>query len=317
MGLSRIFLSRTAIALTFTLAGVALQIPYTGFAQDQTASAATAQTQSTTTTGAGLFKNLYNQAQAVVNSPPSRYVAGQNPPLDFPLVSQAELDWANFTAEKGNVLPPDVDATYAECVPHLRNAIGNAEIGYRMQKADANSPDAASLQNEAKTELKANQTQCAKALQLAGGPTKAPLIGGVQSISTGTAANANAGLPLQGNVNDLGQPGFIDWTPALQPLMTYLSNEWNANPAWAADQGTTAVLKLQPGQPPQLVSAFGPHADSVQTILSGAPSTTFPPGSTLRSVEIAPSFQVIRVSTFGRKPMRYYELNGVFKALNQ
>jgi hypothetical protein len=232
-------------------------------------------------------------------------------------VSQAELNWANFTADKGNVLPTDVDATYAECVPHLRNAISNAEIGYRMQKADANSPDAASLQNEAKTELKANQTQCARALQLAGGATKAPLTGGIKVVDTGTSASGNAGLPLQGNVNDLGQPGFVDWTPALQPLLTYLSNGWNANPSWAADQGTTAIVKLQPGQPPQLVSASGPHADFVSRMLPGAPSTTFPPGSTLRSVEIAPSFQVIRVSTFGRKQMRYYELNGIFKALSQ
>jgi len=143
------------------------------------------------------------------------------------------------------------------------------------------------------------------------------LTGGVQAVDTGAAASSDAGLPLQGNVSDLGQPGVIDWTPALQPLMTYLSNEWNANPSWVSDQGTTAILKLLPGQPPQLVSAFGPHADFVNDMLRGASATTFPPGSTLRSVEIAPAFQVIRVSTFGRKPKRYYELNGVFKSLSQ
>jgi hypothetical protein len=165
-------------------------------------------------------------------------------------------------------------------------------------------------------ELKTDQAQCVQALQLGGG-TKAPLIGNAQTISSGTTASTDAGLPLQGNVSDLGRPGFIDWTPALQPLMSYLSNGWNANPSWAADQGTTAIIKLQPGQPPQLVSASGPHADYVGRLLTGAPGTTFPWGSTLRSVEIAPEFQVIRVSTFGRTPMRYYELNGVFKSLSQ
>jgi hypothetical protein len=311
MGLSRMFVSRTAIAVTSALSVLLL---YNASAQDQTA---TPQTQSATTSASALFKDLYNQAQAVVNSPASRYVAGQYPPLDFPQVSQADQNWANFTADHGNVLPPDVDAAYAECVPHLRHAISNAEIGYRMEKADAGSTDAAVLQADAKGELKTNQTQCAQAQQLGGAPTKAPLTGGIKVVDTGAAAGANAGLPLQGNVNDLGKPGFIDWTPALQPLMTYLSNGWNANPSWASDQGTTAIIKLQPGLPPKLVTASGPHADFVSRMLPGAPRTAFPPGSTLRSVEVAPEFQVIGVSTFGRKQMRYYELNGIFKGLSQ
>ena len=316
MGLSRVFLSRTVVAAIAALALLAFLFPSDGTAQGQTAPAAAAQGQSSTTTAAALFTNLYNAAQAVVNDPASKYVGTQNP--DFPTTAQAEQDWVNFTADKGNVLPPDIDAQYAQCVPHLRNAISNAEIGYRMLRADPNSPDAASLKNEAMVELDQNQAQCKQALQLGGGATKTPLVGNAVVNSSGASATGDdGGLPLQGNVSDLGQPGVIDWTPALQPLLTYLSNEWNANPSWVSDQGTTAILKLLPGQPPQLVSASGPHADFVKSMLSGAPSTNFPPGSTLRSVEIAPSFQVIRISTFGRKPMRYYELNGVFKSLSQ
>ncbi|HEX4309734.1 MAG TPA: hypothetical protein VHZ25_06880 [Acidobacteriaceae bacterium] len=121
---------------------------------------------------------------------------------------------------------------------------------------------------------------------------------------------------MAGAVTDFGQPGFIDWTPDLQPLMTYLSKGWNANPNWPRDNGSIVTLRLRPGQVPQVVSSYGPHADQIRSAIPGAPRTVFPPGSQMRSVEIAPTFQVVQ--GWGRRlRSRYYELGGQFKVVAQ
>jgi hypothetical protein len=157
--------------------------------------------------------------------------------------------------------------------------------------------------------------------------------GGNESPTAGTApsqpqqgtadANGGNGSAIAGSATEAALPGSIDWTPALEPLQTYLANEWQRtvndpkNSGWAADNaGNTLTLKLQPGQVPEVLSETGSRDYVFNNIMQDGrlPATTFPNGSTLTSVSIAPTFFVKNTPGKVRTRLKYYERDGIFKS---
>jgi hypothetical protein len=89
------------------------------------------------------------------------------------------------------------------------------------------------------------------------------------------------------------------------------------NKDWAADNaGNTLTLKLQPGQVPEVLSESGSRSYVFNNIMQDGrlPATTFPNGSTLTSVSIAPTFFVKPTPGKVRTRLRYYERDGIFKS---
>jgi hypothetical protein len=136
-------------------------------------------------------------------------------------------------------------------------------------------------------------------------------------------ANGGNGSAIAGSATEAALPGSIDWTPVLDPLQTYLANEWQRvvndpkNSSWAADSaGNTLTLKLQPGQLPEVLSVTGSRSYVFNAIMQDGrlPTTTFPNGSTLTSVSIAPTFFVKNAPGIVRTRLKYYERDGIFKS---
>ena len=279
------------------------------------------------------FKTYYTAAKAVIMKPSSDYDPKQNP--NYPKTWQAQLVWDNFMVKPGNILPDPPKTQYTTCVFHLKRAVSNAEMGYNLEKGNPNSmasqTEGEGLIHDAQQELQANQTLCDQA----GSAVKKPLVGSVESnapvsgngtpqspLISGVDTSAPApppdgGLAKDGSPTDANLPGYIDWTPYLAPLQDYLANEWRPDPSWPQDYGTKLTIKLTPGNPPELVASSGPHVNVMKPTLSKAPVTPFPPGSRLRSIEIAPEFRVGQPFRSKRTRRTYYELNGVFKTFSQ
>jgi hypothetical protein len=118
-----------------------------------------------------VFLNLYNATQAVVTNPAPEYVRNASP--DFPRPAKAQQAWANFMAAHGNTLSSQERPLYIECVPHLNNAMSDAERGYRIrisQSSAAAQADAQGLMDQAQHEL--SQPQCKQAYDFASAQTK-------------------------------------------------------------------------------------------------------------------------------------------------
>ncbi len=284
--------------------------------------------------------NLYQAAQQLIKDPAGDYEEGKNP--DFPYPSQIQAQWDASMAAYGNTLTTQERALFVPCAAHLNAAITDVEIGYRIQisqPSDAAQQSAKQRKDEAPGEV----AQCSAAIELAqsevGSAPSQPQQGGVDtsgangSTPTGNApsepqqggvdTNGDNGGAIAGSATEAALPGSIDWTPALDPLQTYLANEWQRvvndpkNKDWAADNaGNTLTLKLQPGQLPEVLSATGSRSSVFNAIMQDGrlPPTTFPNGSTLTSVSIAPTFFVKSAPGKVRTRLKYYERDGIFKS---
>lgn len=297
---------------------------------------------------AAKFYDLYQVAKEMANSAAGEYTGPQNPDFEHP--AEVQEAWANFEKDRGNNMSPQERAQFLPCVPPLNAAIDKAERGYRIQyaqeqaKKNGGKPneealaEAAGLHDQAQAQF----AECKPAaFQLAsqelgpGTKPSEPIPGQAKATVTGNGAAGNAlngdagqndgaqsqsGPALDGSVTDASAPDAIDWTPALQPLFKYLGHEWQTHidPNWAPDEaGNTLTLKLLPGEKPEVVSTTGERASTLNNMMqaSGVPAVQFPPGSTLRSVEVSPQFTVKYGIGGGqdRARKKYYERGGKFK----
>ena len=152
-------LPRSLPALIF-LAIFALQSSTNALAQTQGGGSA-----------ATVFLNFYNATQAVIKNPAQGYVANASP--DFPRPAKAQQAWADFMANHGNSLSSQEKMQYVECVPHLGNAMSDAERGYRVKISQPSAQaqaDAQGLMDQAQQEF--NQPQCKQAYAFASAQVK-------------------------------------------------------------------------------------------------------------------------------------------------
>jgi hypothetical protein len=284
--------------------------------------------------------NLYQAAQQIIKDPAGDYEKGKNP--DFPYPSQMQAQWDASMVAYGNSLSTQERALFPACAAHLNAAITDMEIGQRIK---VNQPTEAA-QQEAQTrfsEAPGEAAQCSAAIELAqseigstpsqpqqgvvdanGANESAPTSSAPSQPQQGVAdANGGNGSAIAGSATEAALPGSIDWTPVLDPLQTYLANEWQRvvndpkNISWAADSaGNTLTLKLQPGQLPEVLSVTGSRSYVFNAIMQDGrlPTTTFPNGSTLTSVSIAPTFFVKNAPGIVRTRLKYYERDGIFKS---
>ena len=284
--------------------------------------------------------NLYQAAQQIIKDPAGDYEKGKNP--DFPYPSQMQAQWDASMVAYGNSLSTQERALFPACAAHLNAAITDMEIGQRIK---VNQPTEAA-QQEAQTrfsEAPGEAAQCSAAIELAqseigstpsqpqqgvvdanGANESAPTSSAPSQPQQGVAdANGGNGSAIAGSATEAALPGSIDWTPVLDPLQTYLANEWQRvvndpkNSSWAADSaGNTLTLKLQPGQLPEVLSVTGSRSYVFNAIMQDGrlPTTTFPNGSTLTSVTIAPTFFVKSAPGIVRTRLKYYERDGIFKS---
>ena len=284
--------------------------------------------------------NLYQAAQQIIKDPAGDYEKGKNP--DFPYPSQMQVQWDASMVAYGNSLSTQERALFPACAAHLNAAITDMEIGQRIK---VNQPTEAA-QQEAQTrfsEAPGEAAQCSAAIELAqseigstpsqpqqgvvdanGANESAPTSSAPSQPQQGVAdANGGNGSAIAGSATEAALPGSIDWTPVLDPLQTYLANEWQRvvndpkNSSWAADSaGNTLTLKLQPGQLPEVLSVTGSRSYVFNAIMQDGrlPTTTFPNGSTLTSVSIAPTFFVKNAPGIVRTRLKYYERDGIFKS---
>ena len=261
--------------------------------------------------------NLYQAVQQIIKDPDGDFEDGKNP--DFPYPSQMQAQWDASMVAYGNSLSTQERALFPACAAHLNAAITDMEIGQRIK---VNQPTEAA-QQEAQTrfsEAPGEAAQCSAAIELAQSE-----IGSTPSQPQQGVADANGGngSAIAGSATEAALPGSIDWTPVLDPLQTYLANEWQRvvndpkNSSWAADSaGNTLTLKLQPGQLPEVLSVTGSRSYVFNAIMQDGrlPTTTFPNGSTLTSVTIAPTFFVKSAPGIVRTRLKYYERDGIFKS---
>jgi hypothetical protein len=284
--------------------------------------------------------NLYQAAQQIIKDPDGDFEDGKNP--DFPYPSQMQAQWDASMVAYGNNLSTQERALFPACAAHLNAAITDMEIGCRIklkQPTEAAQQDGQKRMDEAPGEV----AQCSAAIELAqseiGSATSQPQQGGVdtsganestptggtpsQQLQGSVDTSGGNGSAIAGSATEAALPGSIDWTPALDPLQTYLANEWQRtvndprNSNWAADNGgNTLTLKLQPGQLPEVLSATGSRSSVFNAIMQDGrlPATTFPNGSTLTSVTIAPTFFVKSAPGIVRTRLKYYERDGIFKS---
>ncbi len=285
--------------------------------------------------------NLYQAAQQIIKDPAGDYEKDQNP--DFPYPSQIQAQWDASMSAYGNTLSTQERALFPACAAHLNAAITDVEIGYRIVRKPS-SEEARQSGQARMDEAPGEFAQCSPAaIQRAqsevGSSPSQPQQGGADAYSDSASGigNGSPTQPLQGTVDSNGDnggaiagsateaalPGSIDWTPTLDPLQTYLANEWQRvvndpkNKDWAADNaGNTLTLKLQPGQLPEVLSATGSRSSVFNAIMQDGrlPATLFPNGSTLTSVSIAPTFFVKNAPGKVRTRLKYYERDGIFKS---
>ena len=297
--------------------------------------------------------NLYEVAKSIISDPSGEAevkVQGESPTFPYPSAIQAQ--WDNSIAAYGNTLTQQERDEFVPCAAHLNNAIADMEDGYTVETTQpkSNTGAQASAQQryaDAKTEF----AQCDAAYALAqseigAAPANKPQQGGADTSANpepAAAENPPAGTPetpasdatppsnttaasngpVTGSVEESEEPGSIDWTPTLDPLFTYLANEWKRtvndpkNKDWAPDDTpNTLTLTLRPDQVPQVESISGPRSSSLRTIMENGdlPVVKFPNGTKLGSVRIAPIFRVRPTSVQNRMRMKYYERDGIFKS---
>jgi hypothetical protein len=264
--------------------------------------------------------NLYQAAQQIIKDPASDYKAGASP--QFPYPSYAQAQWDNSMAAHGNDLSTEERNQFVPCADYLNIAITDMEIGFVLQISQpADNSTAQQDMQQRYSDAPKEVEKCGSAYQLAQSEVvSAPANPPQQGTADASAANGSA---IAGSAEEAALPGSIDWTPALNPLFAYLSNEWQRvvtdpkNKDWAADDaGNTLTLKLQPNQLPEVVSATGSRSSVFNNIMQNGelPVTTFPNGSTLRSVSIAPKFFVKPGTGRSRTRLKYYERDGIFKS---
>jgi hypothetical protein len=275
-----------------------------------------AQTQPAPTPQQALI-NLYNTAQQLIKDPGGDYENGT-----YPYPSLMQKQWDDAMSAHGNDLSQNERNLYTACVVHLNAAITDVEVGYNIQASQPKSNTAAQADGQKHRDLAPPEVaQCAAALKLAQGE-----VGSSTSNTTlqGQTSKGSAdGSAVDGSPEEAALPGSIDWTPPLDPLFTYLSNEWQRtindpkNKDWAPDNaGNTLTLKLQPNEVPEVVSATGSRSTVFNNIMQDGrlPRTTFPAGSGLRFVQVSPTFFVKGVPGKFRTRLKYYERGGIFKS---
>lgn len=277
---------------------------------------ASAQSQAAPTPQQALI-NLYNTAQQLIKDPGGDYENGT-----YPYPSLMQKQWDDAMSAHGNDLSQNERNLYTACVDHLNAAITDVEVGYNIQASQPKSNTAAQQDGQKRRdEAPPEVAQCGAALKLAqsevGGSTLNTTLQGQ------TSKGSVDGSAVDGSAEEAALPGSIDWTPPLDPLFTYLSNEWQRtindpkNKDWAPDNaGNTLTLKLQPDQLPEVVSATGSRSSVFNNIMQDGrlPKTTFPAGSGLRFVQVSPQFFVKGVPGKFRTRLKYYERGGIFKS---
>jgi hypothetical protein len=212
----------------------------------------------------------------------------------------------------------DAKAEFAQC--DAAYALAQSEVG----TAAANQPQQAGADTTASPESTPAENSPAATPEPA---PENPPVGTPETPTSGTTPPSNpeppSKGPVTGSVEESQEPGSIDWTPTLDPLSTYLANEWKRtvndpkNKDWAPDDTpNTLTLTLRPDQVPEVESITGPRSSSLRTIMENGnlPVVEFPNGSKLSSVRIAPIFRVRATSVQKRTRMKYYERDGIFKS---
>jgi len=261
--------------------------------------------------------NLYQATEQLIKDPAADYGDGT-----YPYPSAMETQWDNSFYAHGSELSAEERGQFIPCAAHLKAAITDVEIGYRVQVTQPKNNTAAQQDGQTRRdEAPAKVALCDSAYKLA----QSEIINSsANAPQQGQAAASSAdGSVVAGSAAEAALPGSTDWTPALNDLFKYLSNQWQkvvtdpANRDWAADNaGNTLTLKLQPNQVPEVVSATGSRSSVFNNIMQGSevPKTTFPAGSTLRSVLISPKFFVKPSLGTSRTRLKYYERDGIFKS---
>jgi hypothetical protein len=203
-------------------------------------------------------------------------------------------------------------------------ALGQSEVG----NGAANKPQEGGADTNASPEPAPSENPPAATPEPA---PENPPAGMPETPTSGTNAPSNPPLtssaasngPIDGSVEEAAEPGSIDWTPTLDPLFTYLSKEWKLvtgnpkNQNWPPDDDAgTLKLKLQPNQPPEMLSVSGNRSSFLRTIMENGdlPVIKFPDGSRLTSVVVLPKFRVKPTPGRQRTRLKYYERDGIFKS---
>lgn len=258
------------------------------------------------------FANLYEIAQKMTENPASEYVKDNQP--DFPYPSDIQKQWDDSIAAHGNDLTVEERKQLIPCAAKLNSAITSMEIGYRIEITQPGNDEAQASAQKRYASGRADFAECASAYETAKSGIPAPTANLPQQ--GGTDATVVDGTP-----EEAALPGSIDWTPALDPLFTYLSNEWQRvindpkNRDWAPDDaGNSLTVRIQPNQPPEVVDKTGSRDSVFDNIMqsSKVPAPAFPAGSTLRSVLLTSKF-FVKSSGKIRTRYKYYERDGQFK----
>lgn len=306
--------------------------------------------------------NLYQAAQQIIKDPASEYEKDKNPDFPYPSQIQAQWDASmaaygnNLSTQERELFPAcaaHLNAAITDMEIGYRIQISQPSAA-AQQSAETRKSEAPGevAQCSAAIELAQSEVASTPSKPQQGGvdtnsaPESAPPVSppseppppggdpydGGSGIGSGSPtqplkgvvdANGTNGSAIDGSITEAALPGSIDWTPALNPLQTYLANEWQRtvndpkNKDWAADNaGNTLTLKLQPGQVPEVLSETGSRSYVFNNIMQDRrlPVTTFPNGSTLTSVSIAPTFFVKPTPGRVRTRLRYYERDGIFKS---
>ncbi len=268
------------------------------------------------------FQNLYQVAKEITDDPASLYDPDHGSKPDFPYPTDIQTQWRNSIETYGNTLSQAEHQLLIDCAGHLNDAIIGMEQGYRIdltqvQKGNkAAQPSVDSLYTAARNDF----AQCKDAYDFenqqpeARGPNK-PQNGGLE-----------AQPPLDGSAEEAALPGSIDWTPALDPLFTYLGREWQretVQPKYVPnDEPNTLTLLVQRGQPPVTSDMSGTWSRLFNNIVQDPrmPTPAFPPDSKLNSLLLTSVFY-IQTSPKGNNPtdklarqrFKYYERDGIFK----
>jgi len=306
--------------------------------------------------------NLYQAAQQIIKDPAGDYEKGKNPDFPYPSQMQAQWDASmaaygnNLSTQERALFPAcaahlnaaitdmeigerikanqpteaaqqDAQTRFSEAPGEVAQCsaaieLAQSEIGSAPSQPQQGVVDSSGANESTPTGSASGEPQAGgdpnsdAGSGNAGGSPTPPLQGAVD-------ANGGNGSAIAGSATEAALPGSIDWTPALDPLQTYLANEWQRvvndpkNKDWAADNaGNTLTLELQPGQLPELLSATGSRSYVFNAIMQDGrlPATSFPNGSTLTSVSIAPTFFVKNAPGKVRTRLKYYERDGSFKS---
>jgi len=109
--------------------------------------------------------NLYKIAEQISKDPGSEYRKDASP--DFPRPSEIEAQWDASMAAHGNELTPEERKQFIPCAAHLKVAITDTEIGYRVHITQPNNPAAQESARKRLEEAPPEIAKCAPAQELA------------------------------------------------------------------------------------------------------------------------------------------------------